>query len=187
MFLCSLFFLWNDLKSGVPFTFQRTFRKLFVNGKQPKAQKLTVFPGFAISFSLELFVAPSNYSQLLNSHLLLLFRRVLFFSAFFLFVLFLIAHGRFSRNFVSSCRLQVQCIKVKACQNVLPLMKFLPVRAEDTLTDPEIRPKPTKRYNARIAVFLKQKWTKLVRLSNEIVISDKIALCEYFARWSIRI
>ena len=99
MFLCSLVFRWNDLKSGVPFTFQRTFPKLFVIGKQPKAQKLTVFSGFAISFSLELFIAPSNYSQLLNSHLLLLFRRVLFFSALFLFVLFLIAHDRFCSNF----------------------------------------------------------------------------------------
>ena len=85
----------------VPFTFQRTFRKLFVNGKQPKAHKLTVFLGLAIPFSLELlFITPSNYSQLLNSHLLLLFRRVLFFSGFFLFVLFLIAHDRFCSNFV---------------------------------------------------------------------------------------
>ena len=100
MFLCSLFLRWNDLKSGVSFTFQRTFRNLFVNGKQPKTQKLTVFLGLAIPFSLELFIAPSNYSQLLNSHQLLLFRRVLFFSAFFLSVLFLIAHGRFSTNFV---------------------------------------------------------------------------------------
>lgn len=85
----------------VPFTFQRTFRKLFVNGKQPNAQKLTVFLGLAIPLSLELlFITPSNYSQLLNSHLLLLFRRVIFFSAFFLFVLFLIAHDRFCSNFV---------------------------------------------------------------------------------------
>lgn len=84
----------------VPFTFQRTFRKLFDNVKQPKAHKLTVFPGFAIPFSLELFTARSNYSQLLNSHLLLLFRRVLFFSflccsslliAVFLIILFMSA------------------------------------------------------------------------------------------------
>ena len=36
-------------------------------------------------------------------------------------------------------------------------MVNLPVRGDDSLTDPKIRPKPTQRYNARTAVFLRQK------------------------------
>ena len=56
------------------------FRKLCVNGKLPKAHKLAVFPGLAITSSV---IPPTNNAQLLKSHLLFLFRRVLFFSAFF--------------------------------------------------------------------------------------------------------
>ena len=63
----------------VPFTFQRTFRKLFVNGKQPKAQKLTVFSGLGNTFvsrttahyPLQLFstVKLSSASSFQKSHL----------------------------------------------------------------------------------------------------------------------